>query len=117
MIYHKELAKGRWFELTLPEQMANIGSEVLRAIDWKGKDENYSKQAAERAIELTDLTISDPKNRKRLKEICRLRELICDYFFFDNEYKSDEKQWKNYFYPFMWYARKQHEHRRKRCQK
>jgi len=101
MIYHKELSEGKWFKLTLAEQMANIGSEVLRAISWKKRDEKYSKMAAERAIELVDLTISDPKNTKRLKEICRLRELIGDYFFFENEYKSNEKQWESYFYPFM----------------
>ncbi|HOV22533.1 MAG TPA: hypothetical protein PLW95_07675 [bacterium] len=106
MTYHKELADGKWFKLSLVEQLANIGSEVLRAISWEKKDKNYSKLAAERGIELIDLTISDPKNRKRLKEICRLRELVCDYFFFDNEYRSDEKQWENYFCPFMVYVRK-----------
>jgi len=30
---HKGLAQGRWFQLTLIEQLANIGSEVER----KGK--------------------------------------------------------------------------------
>jgi len=30
-ILHKELAAGKWFKLSLAEQMANIGSEVSRA--------------------------------------------------------------------------------------
>jgi len=105
MTYHKELSDGRWYEMSLVEQMANIGSEILRAIEWKDKNKNYSILAAERGIELIFLTISDPKNKKRLKEICRLKEIFYDYFFFDNQYKLDKKQWENYFYPFMWYIR------------
>ena len=116
MIYHKDLAKGRWFEFSLPEQIANTGSEVLRAIRWKKKDKKYSQICIERALELLDLTISDPKNRKRLKEICRLRELICDYFFCDNEYASNNEIWEKYFYPFMLYVRKI-KAGRKECQK
>jgi hypothetical protein len=34
---HKELAAGKWKELTLSEQMANIGSEVSRALTWMEK--------------------------------------------------------------------------------
>jgi hypothetical protein len=33
---HKELAAGRWLEFSFMEQMANIGSEVERAIKWGG---------------------------------------------------------------------------------
>lgn len=31
---HKELAKDRWAKMSLCEQMANIGSEVSRALNW-----------------------------------------------------------------------------------
>jgi len=108
MIYqYKQLAEGKWFKLTLVEQMAHIGSEVIRALDWEKRgDKNYSRMFFERALELLDLTISDPKNKHRLKEICRLREVLCDYFAGDNEYKSTEQQWKNYFYAFNWATRK-----------
>jgi len=34
---HKSLANGRWSKLSLIEQMANIGSDVLRAINWKNR--------------------------------------------------------------------------------
>ena len=37
-VHHKELASGRWFSLSLFEQMANIGSEVIRSIKWKNKN-------------------------------------------------------------------------------
>jgi len=102
-----ELAKGRWFKLTLIEQMANIGSEVMRAISWKQKgDEGYSRLAFERALELLDLTIADSRHKHRLKEICRTREVLCDYFVGDNEYKSTDGQWEKYFYAFNFGVRK-----------
>lgn len=67
MIIHKQLAAGRWFELSLVEQLANVGSDIERTIQWKKKgDFEYSKEAFLRALELLDLTIADPKNRKRL---------------------------------------------------
>jgi len=34
---HQELAKGRWFELSLVEQLANVGSEVEQTISWRNK--------------------------------------------------------------------------------
>ena len=34
---HKELAAGRWAQMSLAEQMLNIGSEVSRANRWKAK--------------------------------------------------------------------------------
>lgn len=97
-IMHKSLANGRWFQFSLVEQLANIGSDVIRTISWKNKgDVEYSKAALFRALELIDLTVADPKNRKRLKEILRMRELLVDYFLYDNIYKSTDEQWENYF--------------------
>lgn len=105
MKIHKNLASGRWFELSLVEQLANVGSDIERTIQWKNKgDLLYSQQAFERALDLLDLTIADPKNRKRLKEIVRLREVLADYFVFDNEYKSTDKAWQNYFFAFNYAA-------------
>ena len=81
---HKELTKEKWQQLPFLNQMANIGAEVGRAINWREKDKKISETAFERSLELLDLTIEDPKNRKCLKEICRLREVSVDYFYFDN---------------------------------
>ncbi|MBU0899196.1 hypothetical protein KKB54_00020 [bacterium] len=103
---HKNLADGRWFELSFPVQMANIGSEVNRAINWKNKNNpEYSRQAFERVLELLHLTISDPKNKKRLRELTRLYEILADYFAFDNEYGSTDQSWQNYFLAFNYLAR------------
>lgn len=103
---HKKLAGGRWENLSFVEQMANIGSEVERAILWRKKASNSDSQKAfERALELLDLTITSPKNKKRLRELTRLREVLVDYFFGKNEYSSSNKLWHNYFYPFNYAAR------------
>ncbi|MEO0185960.1 MAG: hypothetical protein ABIL20_09205 [candidate division WOR-3 bacterium] len=103
---HKELANGRWFEFSFIDQVANIGSEVVRAISWREKNREYSIKAIERALELLDLTVADKKNRGRLKELLRLREVLVDYFYFDNQYGSSDKLWHSYFYPFFHAARK-----------
>lgn len=101
---HAELAAGRWQALSLVEQLANTGSEVERAINWsaKGRPE-YARNALDRALELLDLTIADPKHRGRagrLKELTRLREVVLDYFVGENEFGSSDAGWRNYFRPF-----------------
>lgn len=104
---HKDLARGKWFKLSLLEQMANIGSEVERAISWRKRgDLKYSQEAFKRALDLIDLTLLDSRWRKRLKEITRLREMLCDYFVFENLYKSSDESLQKYFYPFIFAARK-----------
>ena len=102
---HKLLAGGKWQELTFFEQMANVGSEVERTIIWREKNKQNSLNAIERALELMDLTIADRRNRKRLKELSRLREAIVDYFYFDNRYGSTDELWQKYFYAFSYAAR------------
>jgi len=103
---HSDLTQDHWNEFTLFEQMANVGSEVERAIKWKNKgNKEYSRMAFERALELLDLTIADPKNISKLKEIVRVREVLADYFAFDNEYHSTDRSWQDYFYAFSYAAR------------
>ena len=98
---HRELAAGRWRSLSLLEQLANTGSEVERALTWSTKgNEEYSAKAVDRALELLELTIADPKNRHRLKEITRLREVLLDYFEGANEYGSSPTVWHSYFNAF-----------------
>jgi len=103
---HQQLAAGRWEELSFLEQMANVGSEVERTIRWKSKNNSdYSRMAFERGLELLDLTIADAKNKRHLKELVRLREILADYFVFGNEYHSADENWHNYFYGFNFAAR------------
>lgn len=102
---HQNLANGRWFELTLIEQLANVGSEVERTMSWRTKNKDFSEKAFIRALELLSLTISDKKNSKRLKELTRLKETLIDYFAYNNEYGSSDSLWHKYFFPFNWAAR------------
>jgi len=103
---HQNAAAGRWFQFSLIEQLANVGSEVLRAINWKNKNnKEYSKMAFERALELFDLTIADPKNIHRLREVTRSREFLVDFFAGDNIYGSSDQSWQKYFYSFNYAAR------------
>lgn len=103
---HKELAAGRWKQLPFLEQMANIGSEVERALNWQAKQNAaYCRQAFERALELTDLTLDSITDFARLKELARLREALVDYFFGTNQFKSTEDSWRKYFSNFTYAAR------------
>jgi hypothetical protein len=104
-IMHKTLADGRWFQLSLIEQLANIGCDIERTMQWRNRgNKEYSQAALYRALELIDLTIADPKNRNRLKEVCRARELLVDYFVYDNIYGSTDEFWHNYFFDFNYAA-------------
>jgi hypothetical protein len=106
---HQNLAGGKWDDMNLMEQLANVGSEVERAIKWKEKNNpQYCQMAFERALELLDLTISDAKNLSRLKEITRVRELLGDYFAANNSFSSSDNQWRKYFYSFNYAARLNH---------
>lgn len=103
---HQELAKGRWYELSLPEQLANIGSEVSRAHIWQEKDKNIFWGAVERALELFDLTLMDSRWKGRLREIARAREVFCDAICGGKEYKSKLQDLNNYFLQFAFLSRK-----------
>lgn len=101
---HKNLTGGRWQSFSFFVQMGNIGAEVRRAIHWHKKNKNLSREAFERTLELLDLTIDDAKNKKKLKELLRLREVLADYFYSDNIYNSSDKIWNDYFYLFGYAA-------------
>jgi hypothetical protein len=104
---HKSLASGRWWEMSLIEQMANIGSEAERSMKWQrvGNHENFQK-ALERFIELMILTLEDPNNRLRLKELCRVKELFLDFLAGDNKYRQTYTQWQKYFWVFTYAVRR-----------
>jgi hypothetical protein len=104
---HKELAQGRWYQFSFIEQMANIGSEVERALNWKARNNTaYCQQAFERILELLDLTLADARNHSRLRELTRVREAIVDFFFGVNQMASTEGSWRKYFSCFTYAARK-----------
>lgn len=104
---HKDLAAGRWRKLSFLEQMANIGSEVERALNWQAKhNAAYCQQSFERSLELIDLTLDSLEGFARLKEVARLREAIVDYFAGANQFKFTDKSLRKYFLNFIYAVRK-----------
>lgn len=103
--FHDDV-KVRWSDFSIFEQMANVGAEVGRAISWQDKDEERSKNAFYRALELLDLTILDSIHKPRLKEVLRVREVVVDFFSGKNEFKTTGESLNKYFYPFNFAARK-----------
>ena len=103
---HTGLASGAWNNLSLVAQLGNIGSEVSRALHAKKRENTERMQAAlYRALELLDLTIADPRYTHRLRELCRLREILCDFFVGDNEYCSSGESLDRYFLAYAIAAR------------
>jgi hypothetical protein len=104
-LQHKDLANSAMARFTLIEQLAAVGAEVGRSLNWKEKgNADYSNRAFERALELLDFTIADEKNRPGLRELCRLREALVDSFIYDNEYGSTPELWRKYFGAFEYAA-------------
>jgi hypothetical protein len=98
---HTELTSERWQSFSLLEQLANVGSEVERAIKWSQRGQaDFCTKAVYRGLELLDLTIADSRHRQRLKELTRLREALVDYFFCSNEFGSSDLAWSRYFHAF-----------------
>ena len=102
---HKTLAAGRWRELSLKEQLGNIGSEVSRALRSKDRDEKLFLGAVLRGLELFDLTLDDPRWKGRRWEIARAREVFLDAISGGKEYKSSLEDLARYFDQFAYAAR------------
>ena len=114
---HTGLTGARWQSFSLVEQLANVGSEVERAIKWSQRGQaDLCSNAVYRGLELLDLTISDPRHRQRLKELTRMREALIDYFFGSNEFGSSESAWRRYFGAFGMAAALQRERAHQRGQ-
>ena len=104
---HKAAAAGGWQKFSILEQMGNIGSEVSRANHWQGKDKERFWSAVERALELFDLTLEDPRwGGARLREIALAREVFCDAVYGGKFYKSSLSDLVPYFDQFALAVRK-----------
>ena len=109
IVRHREMAAGRWWELTLAEQMGHVGSEVSRTLRWKSRDANIALRAMHRALELIDLTLADPRCRRsvaRLREIARAREVFVDFVEGSNQYRSTGDSLQRYFDAYAVASRK-----------
>lgn len=108
-VRHRELAAGRWWELTLAEQLGHVGSEVSRTLRWRSRDARIAQGAMARALELIDLTLADPRHRRsvaRLREIARSREVLVDFVAGSNQYGSTGAALQRYFDAYAVASRK-----------
>jgi len=97
---HRGLLESRWHGFSLAMQMGNIGSEVNRLMQWKGKDAIRASASLGRALELIDLTISDPRWKHRVGEFLRLREVVADAAQDAPSFSVSTDMFKNYFLHF-----------------
>jgi len=99
---HRNLSDDRWRRMEICEQLANVGAEVGRSLAASARQQQErADQAMERALELFDLTVADPRHRgRRLREVCRAREVYLDYLVGDNQYGSTAASLEAYFTQF-----------------
>lgn len=104
---HAGLAAGKWSSLSLIEQLANIGSEVSRAVSAHEAGRLERRDAAvDRGLELFDLTATDDRWRgARRREVLRAREEFCALFW-GHELGRDAASLNRYFFHFALAARR-----------
>lgn len=96
--------KQKWSDMTLFEQMGNIGSEVGRALSAKKRgDKSAMTGAFYRGLDLIDYTAELWAKDKspKLKELLRARELFASSIVTDKE----EPGLENYFFQYALAAR------------
>lgn len=90
--HHPNLSEEKWSGFAPERRILMIANEVQRAINGldKGQDSQIIREALERALELTDLTVQiSPFTLK--KELLRWRGLLADFYLrckSTNELKS-----------------------------
>ena len=92
----------KWYSMSVEEQISNIGGEVNRAINWEKKGNiDRARNFCNKAKELLQISIEDPKNRHRIGEffngICELD----DRFFGDNKYNTTDEMLRKYYDAFI----------------
>jgi hypothetical protein len=99
----------RWERFSLMEQLANVGSEVDRAIRaWEAGNTQRFDLALARALALFDLTAADDRWRgARRREVLRAREEFVRLFFDPEVPIESASGLRRYFLAFAAAARNQ----------
>ena len=69
----------KWFELSLVQQMVNIGNEVKRGLKVESNPDK-KHMFFQKAIQYTQFTMEDSKNAHVLPELLISKEVLEDYF-------------------------------------
>jgi len=107
MAIHQEQALGAWHQRTISEQLANVGSGVGRIRKRQTRNSEIAEKAFIRALELLDLTISDPRwSGPRRKELTRVRSFLCDAMDGGKKFQTTLEHLDRYFLAFAVAARR-----------
>ena len=68
----------KWFELSLVQQMVNIGNEVKRGLKFESNPDK-KRMFFQKAIQYTQFTMGDSKNAHVLPELLISKEVLEDY--------------------------------------
>ena len=91
-----------WFKMPVETQLANIGSEVNRAIQWKRRgNETRAVNFCNKAIEFLNLIKEDPKNIHRRGELDFCIEELKDFFLGDNIWGTTDETLIKYYDAFI----------------
>lgn len=83
-------------------QLANIGSEVNRAIQWRRRgNEQRAANFCNQAIEFLELIKEDPKNKYRKNELDFCIEELKDYFLGENIWQTTDEALMKYYDSFI----------------
>ena len=91
-----------WQQFNLYDQLGAVGTEIGRTITWRTNPQFGNPETSfYRGLEYLDLTINDPKNLgPKLKELCRTREVLVDWYFGSELYATSDEDLNRYFEPF-----------------
>ena len=82
--FHPSLTEDKWGQSDKVKQLLNVAAEFSRARNClRIDDQNGFQNSLDRAFELIDLTIADPKWRRGLKELLRFREQLAALYIQD----------------------------------
>lgn len=90
----------KWFNLSLRDQISNIGGEVLRGLRYK-ENKQKSLSFVNKALELIDRTMMDPKNRNIIPELSEAKIELFDYFIGNNVYNTSEETLIKFYNSFL----------------
>ncbi|HMK39120.1 MAG TPA: hypothetical protein VK569_07245 [Bacteroidota bacterium] len=80
-VWHKSMDSAKWGRFPVEKQILMIGSEFARAKNLLRDNVGAEViQCYERAFELLDLCVMDPRWRPRLKELLRFREMLGELY-------------------------------------
>jgi len=102
-----QVDRERWAQLSIFEQMGNVGSEVGRAISsWRAGKKDYAQGAIDRGLDLLDATAEVWARQKspRTREILRARECFVALFY-GGSFDQDADALERYFMQFALAAR------------